>query len=81
MDKQQATIVGVVLSIIGVIFFIYAVISYVGLQDRVGWYLDMFPGSTHYNQEIMTYVVIGVIGVILLVAGLLYIPTARRNKK
>jgi uncharacterized membrane protein len=81
MNKQQATVVGVVLSIVGIILLIYAIVSYTGIQERVGWYLDMFPSSTRYNQEMMTYGAVGVIGVVLLVAGLLIVPISSRNKK
>jgi len=79
-NKQQAKIVGVVLSVIGIILLIFAIISYVRLQQRVGWYLDMFPSSTRYNQEMMSYAVMGIIGVILLITGIVFEGTSSQKK-
>ena len=79
MDKK--TFYGAVISIVGFLLIIVAVGSYINLMERVGWYLDMFPSSTRYNQEIFYYQIIGLIGVILTVAGVMIATSFKTEKE
>lgn len=78
MEKKIALLVGCMLALIGFVLMIYAISSNAALEDRVGWYRDMFPSSTRYNQESNSY---GILGFILLIGGIVIAAYYGGNKK
>ena len=81
MEKKIALLVGCMLALIGFVLMIYAISSNAALEDRVGWYRDMFPSSTRYNQESNSYGILGFIGFILLIGGIVIAAYYGGNKK
>ena len=76
---QNSTLFGAIVSIIGFILLVYAGTSYNGLQERYGELFNMVQSSTRLSQEIFTYQIIGLIGVILIISGIL-IAVIFKNK-
>ena len=73
-------ILGVVIALVGFVLLIVAIMNYNALMERVGWYLEMFPSSTRYNQEITNYYGMGFIGFILLISGIVIASFSNRKK-
>ena len=83
MDKKLVIVVGIVILLIGLILLITGAMSYSALMDRVGWYLDITPSSTRYNQEILMYSAMSFIGFILFICGIIIsiAGAVKRGKK